>query len=87
MIVGDMLKIVLGDGWTRKVWGDAIVISADPVAHDAIGLREFVEVIEAGGKNAASYVKRVSGWLANAAELGLGSGDMDRIDLAEIDLG
>ncbi|MBN1581877.1 MAG: DUF362 domain-containing protein [Anaerolineae bacterium] len=87
LIVGDMLKIMLGDGWTRRVLGDAIVMSSDPVALDAVSLIEFAKVIETDGKNSASAVKRASSWLANAADLGLGVGDMDRIDLSEIDLG
>ncbi len=42
LVVGDVLEAVVGMGWNTKVPGDSLLLSTDPVAHDAIGLELYV---------------------------------------------
>lgn len=84
LIIGDTLKVVLGDQWTNKVPGDSILMSFDPVAHDTVGLQMFTQVMVAAGKDPTGYTKRATAWLANGAGLGLGIHDPDGIKLVDI---
>jgi hypothetical protein len=69
---------------SAEVLGNAILMSSYPVAHDVIGLTEFVKTIEADGQNSASCVKLASDWLAKSAKLGLGNNSIDHIECLEI---
>ena len=86
LIVGDLLKIVLGDGWAGQVQSDAIAVSTDPIVLDTASLLTFAKVIEADGTNSVSTIERASWWLASAAELELCMGDIERVELFEINL-
>ena len=87
LIIGDVLQVVLGDDWDSSVTGDSILMGFDPVAHDTVGLQMLNEVLTAGGHNPESYVARADAWLTNGKEFGLGTNDVDDIDLVEIELG
>jgi hypothetical protein len=85
LIIGDVLEIV-EPLWESAVLGDSTLMSFDPVAHDAIGLRLFRETEASEGRNAEAAVHLASPWLANGAALGLGTDDPDQIDCVEVTL-
>ncbi|MBN1978964.1 MAG: DUF362 domain-containing protein [Anaerolineae bacterium] len=72
--------------WTLDVVGDSILMSFDPVAHDAIGL-EMLNAFAGTGGGTRQVIKIAEKWLKNAAELGLGTNDPANIDLVELNLG
>ncbi len=86
LVVGDVLLHVLGDYWNTTMPGDAILMSLDPVAHDAIGLQMFREVMADRGSNSERYENKAIAWLENSVALGLGTHDLDQIDLVEVAL-
>ena len=69
--------------------GDSILMSFDPVAHDAVGLQVLSEVHVSEGNDAkVEYTaKVVQLWLTRSAELGLGTNDPANINLTEVNLG
>ncbi|MBN2394274.1 MAG: DUF362 domain-containing protein [Anaerolineae bacterium] len=70
--------------WTLDVVGDSILMSFDPVAHDAVGL----ELLDTHIKNNKSHYNTslAKRWLKNAAELGLGTNDKANMELIELSL-
>jgi hypothetical protein len=66
--------------------GDSILMSFDPVAHDAVGLELYAHVLAAKGRNADYEALRADMWLAEGAELGLGVRELDRIEWVEVNL-
>jgi hypothetical protein len=91
LVIGDALQISpeSGGGWFRAVTGDSILMSFDPVAHDAAGLQVLNEVLVAEGNDSkAEYTAKAAQlWLTRSAELGLGTNDPANIDLTEVNLG
>ena len=85
LIVGDVLAIV-ERGWQRTLTGDSILMSFDPLAHDAVGLDLYSQALVADGRNADYEAQRASTWLAEGAELGLGVRALDRIERVEVNL-
>ena len=85
LIIGDMLTICTQD-WHRAATGHSILMSADPVAHDTIGLQELCEVITSRGGSATGTMNTATWWLEQGAELGLGTNALDEIDLVEVSL-
>ncbi len=86
LIIGDLLTISTRN-WSTGVLGDSILMSLDPVAHDTVGLQIYSDVMTSEGLSAESATHLASGWLANGAELGLGTNDSDRINLMEQNIG
>jgi len=86
LIVGDLLTIVLGDSWNRRVKGDAIMLSFDPVAIDFMAQQVVTDVTIGLGGNPKSHLQRSDAWLASGAELGLGTNDPANMDYKEINL-
>jgi hypothetical protein len=91
--IADRTRLVIGDaltvtkrGWKSAAAGDSILMSFDPVAHDAVGLARYEEVLSAEGANTSSAHGAASNWLENAGQAGLGAADVEQIDLAEISL-
>jgi hypothetical protein len=87
LIIGDVLNIVKSGG-RSAITGDSILMSFDPVAHDTIGLQLFSEAMTSEGLNSHVAVakKFATPWLENGAGLGLGTGDLNTIELMEINL-
>jgi uncharacterized protein (DUF362 family) len=83
LIVGDALAVVKR-GWHTAAPGDSILVSYDPVAHDAIGLQIYEEAMNAEGIKVATDRNAALLWLENATKLGLGTHNSDDIDLKEI---
>jgi uncharacterized protein (DUF362 family) len=90
LIIGDALTVCTRN-WNAAAQGDSILMSFDPVAHDAIGLQHYQEVVEAEGGNAtaaaAAAQNRAMPWLTYGSEVELGVHDVDRIDVVEANLG
>jgi hypothetical protein len=82
LIIGDMLTISTRN-WSTGIVGDSVLMSFDPVAHDAVGLQVYADVMAAEGLSSESSVHLASGWLANGADLGLGTNDPASIILME----
>ena len=87
LIIGDALEVVKS-GWYSAATGDSILMSFDPVAHDAVGVQMYVKTLfpERELTGAVAYQKAVR-WLENGAGLGLGAHDPDDIDWQELNLG
>jgi hypothetical protein len=91
LVIGDALQISpesIG-GWFRAATGDSILMSFDPVAHDAVGVQVLgeVHVSEGNDGKAERTAKLARPWLTLGTELGLGTNDLANIDLREINLG
>jgi hypothetical protein len=92
LIIGDVLEACLKHAnsfpyWQADFTGDSIFMSFDPVAHDTVGLELFSQLLVADERNPAAATSMATPWLVSGAELGLGTNDLDSIDLVEITLG
>ena len=85
LIIGDALA-VCERGWYSAVTGDSILMSFDPVAHDTVGLRWYESVMADQGRPTKAERNAASYWLENAPGLGIGTNDLDHIDLVEVSL-
>jgi len=85
LTIGDALAICTHN-WNNAVTGDAILMSFDPVAHDAVGMELYTDARAATGANSAAAAKKVAAWLEYAASLGLGEYAPDAIDKVEVNL-
>jgi hypothetical protein len=59
------------------------MMSFDPVAHDTIGFDMLCRLLREDGGDPARYESQAAPWLANGAEIGLGTNDLSNIDLEE----
>jgi hypothetical protein len=86
LIIGDVLTIV---GWDDAVTGDSILVSFDPVATDTAALQLWLDAWPSGSEGLVpdAVVGLATPWLENAAKLGLGTNDLDSMDVVEIALG
>jgi uncharacterized protein (DUF362 family) len=90
LIVGDVLTpdAYRGslDGYRVVGIGNTMLVSFDPVAHDAVGLQIAEEDLAAVGLNAKATVAQASRWLQNGTEMGLGTDNADDIDVVGVNL-
>jgi hypothetical protein len=93
LIIGDILEANLKYSSSWPYWkpdwkGDSILMSFDPVAHDTLGMQilERLQTENEAGLSSALKDKATS-YLKTAAELGLGTNDLQHMDLAEVRLG
>ena len=91
LVIGDALAASLvprssNPYWTLDAYGDAILMSFDPLAMDTIGLSIMVD-LEQGNPKAGSWANTAkylsTSWMRNAATLGVGTNDMKNIDLMD----
>lgn len=92
LIIGDVLEACLRyknsyPYWSADWRGDSILMSFDPVAHDTVGLQVFSQLFTEKGGSPAAAVAKTNPWLKSGVELGLGTNDLDNIELAELALG
>ncbi|MGC9396388.1 MAG: DUF362 domain-containing protein [Anaerolineae bacterium] len=85
LTIGDALSICTHN-WNNAVTGNSILMSFDPVAHDAVGMELFADARAATGANSAAAAQKVAAWLEHAASLGLGEHALDAIDKVEVNL-
>jgi hypothetical protein len=89
LIVGDVLTVGKRydtAGYRMIGTGDTILMSFDPVAHDAVGLQLVNQVLAAEGSSTVSTTNLATPWLENAAQLGLGTNDPENMELVELRL-
>lgn len=84
LIVGAALDVVQG-GWHSAVPADTLTMSFDPVAHDAVGLRLYDEVLSAEGRSTAAAWDRAGPWLEAGSELGLGTDAPEDMEVVVLD--
>jgi hypothetical protein len=87
LIVGDVLEANLEYAgyypyWKADYRGDSILVSFDPVAHDAVGLDILTKLLAGKGKN-VSLLDSANRCLASGAELGLGTDKAENMELVE----
>jgi hypothetical protein len=92
LIIGDMLTACLREERSWPYWataekGDSILMSFDPVAHDAVGLDYFVQLKEERGEKTDFVRSRSAQWLARGRELGVGTDEAGQRELIEFELG
>jgi hypothetical protein len=92
LIIGDVLAACLRFTGSLPYWeadyvGDSILVSFDPVAHDAVGLQLFSQLLADDGGDPSAATRLMAVTLAKGAELGLGTDDPERMDLVEVNLG
>lgn len=92
LIVGDMLTASLQTRaafpyWIEDWTGDSILMSFDPVAHDTVGLEFLGQRQTELERSPQAGVRKATPWLRNGAELGLGTDDVEHIELVETILG
>jgi uncharacterized protein (DUF362 family) len=85
LIIGDVLTVVHG-GWRSATTGDSILMSFDPVAHDAVGLQIYSQALADEGRADQAAAPLAARWLASGVELGLGTDNLENVDLVEVDL-
>ncbi|MDY7039718.1 MAG: DUF362 domain-containing protein [Chloroflexota bacterium] len=92
LIIGDVLAAALKQAGSWPYWeadftGDSILMSFDPVAHDAVGLQMLSQMLTDSGASTAAVTSLTRPCLENGAELGLGTNDPDEMELLEVSLG
>jgi hypothetical protein len=82
LIIGDALKIVKNE-WISAFDGDFITMSFDPVANDVMGLKVLNETQAANGIDPEPTRQLASKYLSKAADLGVGTNQMENIEFLE----
>jgi hypothetical protein len=86
LIIGDAFKIIMRGLILSIEMGDSLFMSFDPVAHDVVGLEPCSRMMDAKGRDSAGAIELANRWLKHGTELGLGTSNLDDIDLVEVDL-
>jgi hypothetical protein len=97
--IKDRTRLVIGDAltaclryknsfpyWDSDWTGDSILMSFDPVAHDTVGLQMLSQLLTDDEGNSAGMMLRATPCLQHSAELGLGTNDLNHIEVAELNL-
>jgi len=92
LVIGDVLTACTeprpsSPYWTQDIVGDSILMSFDPVAHDTVGLQLLTQLGKRSGERFLAAEHLANFWLQNAADLGLGTNDLESIELVEVNLG
>jgi len=92
LVIGDILEACLMFTGSFLYWqsdyvGDSILMSFDPVAHDAVGMEIFKQLKADKGQSSVAQQGMSEGWFANCGKAGLGANDIKNIKLEEIKLG
>jgi uncharacterized protein (DUF362 family) len=91
LVIGDALFATLSEANIRSFWRgavptNAILVSYDPVATDAVALHHWCGIRQEAGESTGAAEARAAGWLAEGAKLGVGNSDPERIEVIEIAL-
>ena len=89
LVIGDALTACLRYGsawpyWKPDYTGDAITMSFDPVATDAVALDMLTTLMRENDVNPDFALRTAAPWLEHATELGLGTHRLDEIQLQEL---
>ncbi len=96
--IRDKTRLVIGDilSWEARhdvthyaVVGGAstLIVSADPLAHDRVGVQAATEAFAPSGANVRSFQMQAEAWLAAGAAQGLGEPRPEKLDIREVRLG
>ena len=89
LVIGDLFTakpLVDGLGFHMVGTGDSILMSFDPVAHDAVGLQVASDVWSKQGKNPAAMLDWAGRWLRTCTALGLGAHQPEAIQMIDVKL-
>jgi hypothetical protein len=91
LILGDVLEANLEYGYSFPYWeadyrGDSILMSYDPVAHDAVGLDILAQLLADTGKPELSLMSIAEDCLTEAAALNLGTYLPESIERVELNV-
>ena len=84
LIIGDALRICPYN-WETAEKENALLFAFDPVAYDLIGRKILIAKRQADGRQ-PDYLQYLSGYIATAAKMGLGTDNPDNMELKEIKL-
>lgn len=92
MIIGDVLAACISHRGSFPYWepdwiGDSILMSFDPVAHDAVGLDILSQLRTEAGGDPTALISMATPCMESGAELGLGTNNPENMELVEINLG
>lgn len=88
LIIGDVLEGCLRYGnswpyWEADYTGDSILMSFDPVAHDAVGFKVLTDALEAQGDSTLAAIGMATPWFEHATTIGLGTHNADDMNVVE----
>jgi hypothetical protein len=91
LIIGDMLTACINYRNSYPYWdsdwtGDSVLMSFDSVAHDTVGLEILSQLKTDDGGDPAAIINMATPCLESGAEVGLGTNDLDQIELVEVTL-
>jgi len=89
LVVGDLFTVkplVDALGFRMVGTGDSILMSFDPVAHDAVGVQIASDVWSKQGKNPAAMLDWSGRWLRTCTDLGLGAHQPEAIQMIDVKL-
>jgi uncharacterized Fe-S center protein len=91
LIIGDILTANLKTEygwpyWREAVKANSILMSYDPVAHDATGFQIFNQLLTDNQMDPTSNAEMCKPYLVSAAQIGLGANDASNIDLVKVNL-
>jgi hypothetical protein len=89
LVIGDLftaMPLLDGLGFCMVGTGDSILMSFDPVAHDAVGLQVAGDVWSKQGKNPAAMLDWAGRWLRASTGLGLGAHQPEAIQMIDVKL-
>jgi len=77
LVIGDLLQVCPIDqhGWFLTKKGDSVLMSFDPIAHDAVGLEILRQMIVAKGYDMETTQRLADTWLPQGEARGLGTSD------------
>ncbi|MBE7551640.1 MAG: DUF362 domain-containing protein [Anaerolineales bacterium] len=93
LVIGDILEANLKYSSSWPYWkpdwtGDSILMSFDPVAHDTVGMQILEQLQGENDATLAPYLRDLAtSYLKTAAELGLGTNNLQHMAVEEVKLG
>jgi uncharacterized protein (DUF362 family) len=89
LVIGDALTACLRYGnawpyWKPDYTGDAILMSFDPVATDAVALDMLATLMRDNSISSDFALRTATPWLEHATEIGLGTHRLDEINIQEL---
>jgi hypothetical protein len=89
LAIGDLFTVkpvADGLGFRMVGTGDSILMSFDPVAHDAVGVQVASDVWSKQGRNPAAMLDSARRWLGACTTLGLGAHQPEAINMIDVKL-
>jgi hypothetical protein len=92
LIIGDVLAACVSYRGSFPYWetdwiGDSILMSFDPVAHDAVGLDILSQLRTEAGGDPTALISMATPCIESGVELGLGTNNPENMELVEVNPG